>query len=119
MKQRCQLARALVLEPEVILMDEPFAALDAISKRILQQELLQLWRQFGMTVIYITHDVSEAILLGQRVAVMRRGPASCVKQEFLIDQPYPRRPSDRSFSDTYAAVEASLEQEVGASLVGG
>jgi len=118
MKQRCQLARALVLEPEVLLMDEPFGALDAISKRILQKELLELWRQFGMTVIYITHDVTEAILLGQRVAVMRRGPASQVKQEFPIEQAYPRRPSDRAFSDLYAAVEASLEQEVGASLAG-
>jgi NitT/TauT family transport system ATP-binding protein len=119
MKQRCQLARALILEPEVILMDEPFGALDAISKRILQKELLELWRRFGMTVIYITHDVTEAILLGQRVAVMRRGPGSQVKQEFPIEQAYPRRPSDRAFSDVYAAVEASLEQEVGASFVGG
>lgn len=118
MKQRCQLARALVLEPEVILMDEPFAALDAISKRILQQELLRLWQQYGMTVVYITHDVAEAILLGQRVGVMHRGPASRVKQEFVIDQPYPRRPADPAFSAFYGLVETSLQEEVGASLVG-
>src|SRR6202023_2804784 len=87
MKQRCQLARALVLEPEALLMDEPFAALDAISKRILQKELLRIWQQYRMTVIYITHDVGEAVLLGQRVAVMQRGPASRVKEEFVIEQP--------------------------------
>jgi len=116
MKQRCQLARALLLEPEVILMDEPFAALDAISKRILQQELLRLWQQFGMTVIYITHDVTEAILLGQRVGVMNRGPGSRVKEEVIINLAYPRRPSDAAFSALYARVEASLEQEVGGSL---
>jgi len=116
MKQRCQIARALLVEPEVLLMDEPFAALDAISKRILQQELLRLWQQYHMTVIYITHDVSESILLAQRIGVMRRGPGSAVKQEFAVDLPYPRRPSDGAFSALYARVEMSLQEEVGVSL---
>jgi NitT/TauT family transport system ATP-binding protein len=97
-------------------MDEPFAALDAISKRILQQELLRLWQRYGMTVLYVTHDVTEAILLGQRVGVMQRGPASRIKQEFVIEQTYPRRPSDQTFSTMYARVESSLEEEVGVSL---
>jgi NitT/TauT family transport system ATP-binding protein len=116
MKQRCQLARALVLEPEVLLMDEPFAALDAISKRIMQKELLRIWKQFGMTIVYITHDVGEAVLLGQKVAVMRRGPASSLKEEFAIDWPYPRKPTDEIVMKSYARVEASLEDEVGVSL---
>jgi len=116
MKQRCQIARALVLEPEVLLMDEPFAALDAISKRILQQELLRLWERYRMTVIYITHDVSESILLAQRIGVMRRGPGSSVKEEFAVGLPYPRRPSDGAFSALYARVENSLQEEVGVSL---
>jgi NitT/TauT family transport system ATP-binding protein len=116
MKQRCQLARALVLEPEVLLMDEPFAALDAISKRIMQKELLRIWQQFGMTVVYITHDVGEAVLLGQKVAVMRRGPGSSVKEEFAIASPYPRKPTDNAVTAVYAQVEASLQDEVGVSL---
>ena len=116
MKQRCQLARALVVEPEVLLMDEPFAALDAISKRILQQELLRIWQRYRMTVLYITHDVGEAILLGQRIAVMRRGPASSIKEEFVNDQPYPRKPTDAAVTAMYAKVEASLQEEVGVSL---
>jgi NitT/TauT family transport system ATP-binding protein len=119
MKQRCQLARALVLEPEVLLMDEPFAALDAISKRILQKELLRIWQQFRMTVIYITHDVGEAVLLGQKVAVMRRGPRSSVKEEFIVEEPYPRKPTDESVIAVYAKVEASLQEEVGDSLYAG
>jgi NitT/TauT family transport system ATP-binding protein len=116
MKQRCQLARALVLEPEVLLMDEPFAALDAISKRIMQQELIRIWQQFRITVFYITHDVNEAVLLAQRVAVMRHGPASCVKDEFAIDLPYPRKPTDSIVIATCGKVEASLQEEVGVSL---
>jgi NitT/TauT family transport system ATP-binding protein len=116
MRQRCQLARALVLEPEVLLMDEPFAALDAISKRIMQKELLRIWQQFRMTIVYITHDVSEAVLLGQKVAMMRRGPASSVKEEFAIEYPYPRKPTDEVVTAIYAKVEASLQDEVGVSL---
>ena len=116
MKQRCQLARALVVEPQVLLMDEPFAALDAISKRILQKELLRIWRQYRMTVIYITHDVGEAVLLAQKVAVMRRGPGSRFKEEFEVSPPYPRNPADPAVTEVFTRVEASLEQEVGVSL---
>jgi NitT/TauT family transport system ATP-binding protein len=116
MKQRCQLARALVLEPEVLLMDEPFAALDAISKRIMQNELLKIWQHYRMTVVYITHDVNEAVLLAQRVAVMRRGPGSAVKEEFEIEESYPRRLTEKAVSEVLARIEASLEAEVGASL---
>jgi len=116
MKQRCQLARALVLEPEVLLMDEPFAALDAISKRIMQKELLRIWQQYRMTVVYITHDVNEAMLLAQRVAVMRRGPGSTIKEVFEIDQSYPRRLTEGVVSKILERIEASLETEVGSSL---
>jgi NitT/TauT family transport system ATP-binding protein len=116
MKQRCQLARALILEPEVLLMDEPFASLDAISKRIMQNELLRIWRRYRMTVVYITHDVNEAVLLSQKVAVMRRGPGSAVKEEFEIEETYPRRLTDDAVSKVLAKIEASLEAEVGVSL---
>jgi NitT/TauT family transport system ATP-binding protein len=116
MKQRCQLARALVLEPEVLLMDEPFAALDAISKRIMQKELVRIWQHYRMTVVYITHDVNEAMLLAQKVAVMRRGPGSALKEEFEIKQNYPRKLTDSAVSKVLAKIEASLEEEVGVSL---
>ena len=69
-----------------------------------------------MTVIYITHDVGEAVLLGQKVAVMRRGPRSSVKEEFIVEEPYPRKPTDESVIAVYAKVEASLQEEVGTLL---
>ena len=74
MKQRLQLARALIMEPEILLMDEPFAALDAITKRGLQVELARIWYETGKTFIYVTHDIVEALLLGTRVGVMTAGP---------------------------------------------
>jgi NitT/TauT family transport system ATP-binding protein len=107
MRQRIAVARALVNEPQVLLMDEPFAAVDAITRVTLQEELLKLWRQFGISVVFITHNVDEAIFLGQRVIVMSAHPGS-VKSEIPVDLPYPRDRGSREFSDLYALVGREL-----------
>ncbi len=88
MRQRIAVARALVNEPQVLLMDEPFAAVDAITRVTLQDELLKLWRQFGISVVFITHNIDEAIFLGQRVIVMSAHPGS-VKSKFPSTFPTP------------------------------
>jgi len=89
MKQRVALARALVLEPGVLLMDEPFAALDAITRRDLQDELLRIQVELGQTIVFITHDLEEAIFLADRVLVLGLPPDG-IRDEFAIDLPRPR-----------------------------
>ncbi|MGO4714110.1 ABC transporter ATP-binding protein [Bradyrhizobium sp. 2TAF24] len=84
MKQRVAIARSLAYDPEVLLMDEPFAALDAQTREQLQAELLRIWRATGKTIVFITHGIDEAIVLGQRVAVMTARPGR-IKQ--IIDIP--------------------------------
>lgn len=112
MKQRVQIARVLAVDPVMLLMDEPFAALDAQSRRFLQQELVQLWTEHRRTVLYITHDVREAVLLGQRIAVMSAPPSSRIKDEFRVDLPYPRDEFSVDFTGYCRAVEASIAEEV-------
>ena len=114
MKQRVQIARSLIMEPEILLMDEPFAALDAITKRGLQQELSRIWQETQKTVIYVTHDIIEALLLGTRVAVMTAGPAARIKTEIAIDLPRPRVTSSLEFVEAVHTLEGLIEEEVNA-----
>lgn len=112
MKQRTQLARALVLDSPILLMDEPFAALDAQTRSILQDELVQLSIRMRRTVLFITHDISEAILLGERVGIMRAGPASAIKEIIEIRLPRPRRRSGVDFGELYERIGQSISDEV-------
>jgi NitT/TauT family transport system ATP-binding protein len=115
MRQRCAIARAFVTDPAMLLMDEPFAALDAQNRTILQAELVRLWEQTGKTVIYITHSIEEALMLGDRTVVMTAQPGR-IKQ--IIDVPF-QRPRDLmalSASAEFGALKLDiwrvLEEEV-------
>jgi NitT/TauT family transport system ATP-binding protein len=112
MKQRVQIARALIMEPEVLLMDEPFAALDAITKRLMQEELSRIWQETGKTVIYVTHDIVESLLLGTRVAVMTSGPGATIKREIDVDLPRPRSSTAPEFVELNRYLESLLHEEV-------
>ena len=87
MQQRVGLARVLVNKPRVMLMDEPFSSLDAQTRLMMQELLLQVWTEYGMTVLFVTHDIDEAIYLGSRVAVLTRRPG---RLKALFDVPLPR-----------------------------
>lgn len=89
MQQRCGLARALAVEPSVLLMDEPFAAVDAQTREILQFELLRIWEQRPTTMIFVTHSIEEAVLMGDRVFVLRGRPSN-IKEIIEVDLPHPR-----------------------------
>ncbi|MFV0529360.1 MAG: ABC transporter ATP-binding protein [Lachnospiraceae bacterium] len=93
MRQRVAIARALAYQPEILLMDEPFAAVDAQTREKLQDELLQIWEQTGKTIIFITHSIDEAVLLADRVVVMSENPGT-VKEIIGIDLPRPRSNAD-------------------------
>jgi nitrate/nitrite transport system ATP-binding protein len=91
MKQRVGIARALAMEPKVLLMDEPFGALDALTRASLQDSLMEIQQRLGSTVVMVTHDVDEAVLLSDRIVMMTNGPAASVGQILEVELDRPRR----------------------------
>jgi NitT/TauT family transport system ATP-binding protein len=106
MKQRVSVARALAVEPEILLMDEPFAALDPQLRRVLQDELLTIWQEHQRTVVFVTHSLDEAILLGDRVIVMSARPGRIIAD---VDVPFDRpRSADLRSDPRFTALEQRL-----------
>ncbi len=122
MRQRVQIARVLANEPNLVLMDEPFGALDAQTRAVLQQEFDRIWRETRPTVVFVTHDVYEAITLGDRIVTMTAGPQARIKSIFAVDLPRPRQIENetalqlhqRIREDISEEVRRSMRQEVGA-----
>jgi len=110
MKQRVALARTLANDPEVLLCDEPFAALDAMTRTVLQEELARIAREEGKTVLFITHSIDEALLLGDRIVVMTARPGR-VKQELANDLPRPRT-ADLELTPRYLELKSEIWESV-------
>jgi NitT/TauT family transport system ATP-binding protein len=108
MQMRVSIARGLVTEPQILLMDEPFGALDEITRQGLDDELLKLWQAQGLSVVFVTHSISEAVYLSQRVVVMGAHPGRVV-DEISIGAPYPRGDDWRA-SATFHTLERHLRQ---------
>ncbi len=118
MKQRVSIARALANDPEVLLMDEPLGALDAQTRAVLQEELLRLWEETRKTVLYVTHSIEEAVLLGDRVIIMTAHPGTN-KAEFTVDLPRPRdlkSAATARYAELTGAVWDVLRDEVRAAM---
>jgi len=115
MRQRVALARALATEPDVLLMDEPFAALDAQTRDLLHDELERLWAETGRTIIFVTHNVREAVRLGDRVALLTFRPGR-VKQEFSVNLPRPRQMEQNDVLRTARDILDCLRAEINKSL---
>jgi NitT/TauT family transport system ATP-binding protein len=115
MRQRVALARALATEPDVLLMDEPFAALDAQTRDLLHDELERIWAETGRTIIFVTHNVREAIRLGDRVALLAFRPGR-VKREFAVNLPRPRSLEDVHVAHAAREILDDLREEINRSL---
>ena len=105
MRQRVAIARVLALDSPIMLMDEPFGALDALTRRNLQDELLRIWEKLGKTILFVTHSIEESIYLADRIVVMTYRPGT-VKRDQVVDMPRPRDPSSAAFN--------TLKRELGA-----
>ena len=111
MKQRVAIARALVMDPEVLLMDEPFAALDEQTRLVLHKELQNIWRKTGNTILFITHNIREALTLSDRVLLMSTRPGQ-IKESFTVQAARPRDPADSVIVDLEKRVMTELEIEM-------
>jgi len=111
MRQRVGIARALANDPAVLLMDEPFGSLDAQTRELMQQDILDLWRQSGRTIVFVTHSVQEAVYLGDRIAVMTARPGR-VKAMIDVDLAHPRDVTSPEFGRLMRPVYAALKEEV-------
>ena len=108
MKQRVGIARALAMEPKVLLMDEPFGALDALTRARLQDELQGIVAKSGATVVMVTHDVDEAVLLSDRIVMLTNGPAATIGEILTVDLPRPRERLALSEDPHYAHLRAQV-----------
>ncbi|OIO38340.1 MAG: nitrate/sulfonate/bicarbonate ABC transporter ATP-binding protein [Candidatus Omnitrophica bacterium CG07_land_8_20_14_0_80_50_8] len=111
MKQRAALARAIVMDPKILLMDEPFAALDAQTRQMLQEELQELWQKTKKTILFVTHNVREATFLSDRVFEITARPGT-IKKEYLISIPRPRREQDPHLLAVQTTIMGSLKDEI-------
>ena len=116
MRQRVAIARTLAIEPKLWLLDEPFSALDAQTRITVQNEFLRLWENSGSTVILVTHDLAEAVLLADRVIVMTARPGR-IKLDQIIDIPRPRRVDDLMDNEHFMHLEATIWKELRDELV--
>ena len=108
MKQRVGIARALAMQPKVLLLDEPFGALDALTRAHLQDELIKIVEATKSTVVMVTHDVDEAVLLSDRIVMMTNGPAATIGDILSVDLPKPRDRLELAHNPHYHELRSSV-----------
>ena len=112
MKQRVGIARALAIDPQILLMDEPFGALDALTRGFLQDEVARIWEQKRKTVVMITHSIEEALLLSDKIVMMKRGPAAGIDEILNVPFPRPRSRETLDQQSGYHDLKAEMEEHL-------
>ena len=109
MKQRVQIARSLANDPSILLLDEPFGALDAQTRASMQHELLHVWQETGKTILFVTHDIKEALRLGQKISLFSHAPDATILRTITLDDAYPRDFLSSSIVDAARQIESYFE----------
>lgn len=109
MKQRVQIARALANDPEILLMDEPFGALDAQTRAVLQAELEDIWLNTRKTIVFVTHDITEAVLLADRIVILSNGPEAKIHRIISVDIPRPRSPAGPGVAKLFQEIQGLIQ----------
>ena len=112
MKQRVQIARSIAANPEVLIMDEPFGALDAQTRRTLQDELINIWKKTGKTILFVTHDISEAVYLGERISIFSVAPDAKIVETLDVPYLYPRDINNEKIGDFVKETTERLEDAI-------
>lgn len=112
MKQRLQIARSIASDPEILIMDEPFGALDAQTRDTLQKELIRIWKETKKTILFVTHDLNEAALLGQKISILSASPNAKILHSVDIPFAYPRDINDKEFSSLITDIHIKLNEAV-------
>jgi NitT/TauT family transport system ATP-binding protein len=112
MKQRVQIARSIASNPKILIMDEPFGALDAQTRRTLQDEFINIWKKTGKTILFVTHDLQEAVYLGQRISIFSASPDARIITQAEVPFDYPRQLDDEKVSEFERKVHEKLEEAI-------
>lgn len=112
MKQRVQIARSIAANPEVLIMDEPFGALDAQTRRTLQDELINIWKKTGKTILFVTHDIAEAVYLGENISIFSVAPDASIVDKINVPYLYPRDVNDKRIGEFIKYTTEKLENAI-------
>jgi NitT/TauT family transport system ATP-binding protein len=112
MKQRVQIARSIASNPKILIMDEPFGALDAQTRRTLQDEFINIWKKTGKTILFVTHDLQEAVYLGQRISIFSASPDARIITQAEVPFDYPRQLDDEKVAEFERKVHEKLEEAI-------
>lgn len=112
MKQRVQIARSIASDPEILIMDEPFGALDAQTRRVLQDELIRIWKATGKTILFVTHDIQEAVYLGEKISIFSAAPDAQIVKQVEVPYDYPRELDNEAVSEFTRGVHEALDKAI-------